>query len=69
VIGLLTLFTIISVLLIPGKDFYSFLIIAWIGFIGSQLLAITFFRYRLKVYLKSILEDIGIDNTLKKIAK
>jgi hypothetical protein len=69
VLGILIPFSVISLWLIPGKGIYSFLIIIWVGLAASLYLAITFCRYRLKMYLKSVLEDIGIDNNLKKIVK
>ncbi|WP_259071676.1 hypothetical protein HDF24_22595 [Mucilaginibacter sp. X4EP1] len=62
-IGLLIPFSALHLLLVHGVYKLSILII-WFLVLSVAYAGILFFRYRLKIYLESVLADIGIEGDL-----
>lgn len=63
-LGFLILFSALCIWFIPGTDKFFMITIAWIAFLTSAYLTIVMYRYRLKKYLKLVLEDIGVQESL-----
>lgn len=63
-IGSLTFFTGLILWLVPGTDKFFMVTLAWIAFLAPVYLTLVLHRYRLKKYLKLVLEDIGIHGDL-----
>ena len=63
-IGVLIPFSALPLLLMHGVLKYGLLIILWFLVLSVAYLGVVFFRYRLKMYLETVLADIGIEGDL-----
>ncbi|TWJ02339.1 hypothetical protein JN11_01311 [Mucilaginibacter frigoritolerans] len=63
-IGVLIPFSALQLLMMHGVYKYGLLIISWSLVLSVAYLGVLFFRYRLKMYLETVLADIGIKGDL-----